>query len=316
MDWLIYWPARWILSGLQRLPLRAVAKVGRCFGALAYRVDARHRRVALQNLRAAFGSELSPSELRSLASENFRRIGENFACAVRTAVMSRDELEAVVEVRDAERVLTPGSQGSRADRVVAIGHFGNFELFAGLHRPELGYQFATTYRALPSPALNNLMQSIRVRSGCLFFERRTEALALRSMMAEGGIVLGLLADQHAGRKGVWGPFLGRECSTTPAPAVFALRYQCPLFTAFCYRISPGRYRIEVGEEICTRVEGRPRPVADITADINRAFEAAVRRDPANWFWVHNRWKPRGRTAASSPDGAVPDASATPGAHPA
>jgi lauroyl/myristoyl acyltransferase len=25
------------------------------------------------------------------------------------------------------------------------------------------------------------------------------------------------------------------------------------------------------------------------------MEAAVRRDPANWFWVHNRWKPR-RTA--------------------
>jgi KDO2-lipid IV(A) lauroyltransferase len=26
-------------------------------------------------------------------------------------------------------------------------------------------------------------------------------------------------------------------------------------------------------------------------DVNRAFEAAIRRDPANWFWVHRRWKP-------------------------
>jgi len=25
-------------------------------------------------------------------------------------------------------------------------------------------------------------------------------------------------------------------------------------------------------------------------EVNRAFEQAVRRDPANWFWVHNRWK--------------------------
>jgi KDO2-lipid IV(A) lauroyltransferase len=25
--------------------------------------------------------------------------------------------------------------------------------------------------------------------------------------------------------------------------------------------------------------------------VNQAFETAVRRDPANWFWVHNRWKP-------------------------
>jgi len=28
--------------------------------------------------------------------------------------------------------------------------------------------------------------------------------------------------------------------------------------------------------------------------VNRAYETAIRRDPANWFWVHNRWKPAGR----------------------
>ena len=29
-----------------------------------------------------------------------------------------------------------------------------------------------------------------------------------------------------------------------------------------------------------------------------ASEAAIRRDPANWFWVHNRWKPaRGKSTA-------------------
>ncbi len=49
-------------------------------------------------------------------------------------------------------------------------------------------------------------------------------------------------------------------------------------------------RIESGEEIPTRENGQPRSVAAITLDINRAFEVAVRRDPANWFWVHNRWQ--------------------------
>ena len=32
-------------------------------------------------------------------------------------------------------------------------------------------------------------------------------------------------------------------------------------------------------------------------DVNAAFEAAIRRDPANWFWVHNRWKHNGPIAA-------------------
>jgi KDO2-lipid IV(A) lauroyltransferase len=124
--------------------------------------------------------------------------------------------------------------------------------------------------------------------------------ALRSAMSQGGLMIGLLADQHAGRSGVWGPFFGQRCSTTPAPAVMALRYHCPLFTAICYRVGLARWRIEVGDEIPTRIAGNRRPVAEITADINRAFEVAIRRDPANWFWVHNRWKQR-RTSSNKID---------------
>jgi lauroyl/myristoyl acyltransferase len=37
-------------------------------------------------------------------------------------------------------------------------------------------------------------------------------------------------------------------------------------------------------------------------DVNRAFEAAVRRDPANWFWVHKRWKPDSSAKAKMENG--------------
>ena len=154
-----------------------------------------------------------------------------------------------------------------------------------------GCQFATTYRALPQPALNKLAQSLREKSGCLFFERRTDADALKSAMNRGGIVLGLLADQHAGDKGLRLPFFGHDCSTSAAPAVLALRYGCRLFTAICYRTALGRWRVEVGNEIPTRENGRTRAPEAIMLEVNRAFEAAIRRDPTNWFWVHKRWKP-------------------------
>jgi hypothetical protein len=42
--------------------------------------------------------------------------------------------------------------------------------------------------------------------------------------------------------------------------------------------------------IPTRGADGPRRSSAIMSDVNRAFEQAVRRDPANWFWVHNRWK--------------------------
>jgi KDO2-lipid IV(A) lauroyltransferase len=50
--------------------------------------------------------------------------------------------------------------------------------------------------------------------------------------------------------------------------------------------------LEVGDEIPTTDGERRRDPAEIMRDVNEAFEIAVRRDPANWFWVHNRWKPR------------------------
>jgi KDO2-lipid IV(A) lauroyltransferase len=85
-------------------------------------------------------------------------------------------------------------------------------------------------------------------------------------------------------------FLGHNCSVSRAPAIMAVRYGCRLFVPICYRAGLGRWVIEIGEPIPTRENGQRRATDDITRDINRVFEASVRRDPANWFWVHNRWK--------------------------
>jgi Kdo2-lipid IVA lauroyltransferase/acyltransferase len=282
MDILLYWPARALVALIQALPLPFVARLGRAGGGLAWWLDARHRRVALKNLEMCFSNEKSPEEIRALARENFRRLGENYASAIKTAAMSFEELQPHVEFTSTGPLQPPR-------RIVgAIGHFGNFELYARVHQFFPGYQCATTYRALKQPALNRLWQDLRERSGCLFFERRTEGPLLRTAMARPGIILGLLADQST--PGLRGLFLGHDCSTTLAPAIFALRYQCELITAFCFRTAPAKWRIELGDAIPTRENGRLRSSEAIMGDVNRTFEAAVRRDPANWFWVHRRWK--------------------------
>src|SRR5882762_428566 len=105
MDVLLYCLARAVIAGLQALPLRFVARVGRVGGALAYVLDARHRLVTLANLKLCFSAEKSPEELRALAKENFRRIGENYACAVKTAAMSPEELRPHVQFSGAEKIL-------------------------------------------------------------------------------------------------------------------------------------------------------------------------------------------------------------------
>jgi KDO2-lipid IV(A) lauroyltransferase len=288
MNFLLYWFGRGFIAVVQMLPLPLVARIGRLAGALAYSLDARHRRVVLQNLTLCFGREKSAEEIAFIALENFRRIGENYLSAVKTAAMTPRQMLPHFEFVGAEKILPHESNSGPQSRVVAVGHFGNFELYARFGEFVPVFQCAATYRALKQPAINRLMVALRNRSNCRFFERRTDGSALKAAMNGTGLLLGLLADQSS--KGVRVPFLGHDCNTSTAPAVFALRYGCPLHTAICYRVSLAKWRIEVGDEIPTLENGRPRPIEAIMRDVNLALETAVRRDPANWFWVHRRWK--------------------------
>jgi lauroyl/myristoyl acyltransferase len=279
---IVYFFVRGVIGILQWLPLPLVARIGRFGGGAAYWLDGRHRRVTQDNLRMCFKGEKTEEEILALAKENFRRLGENYCCAIKTAAMSMEQLRPHVEFVRPEQLQPPRRM------VMAIGHFGNFELYARFQNFSPGYQCATTYRALKQPELNAILQSVREKSGCLFFERRTDGPLLRAAMHKDNIILGLLSDQSS--RGMRAPFLGHDCDTGLAPAIFALRYHSELYTAFCFRVAPAKWQLELGDKIETHQDGTPRSSEDIMREVNRSFEKAVRRDPANWFWVHRRWK--------------------------
>ena len=75
MNTLLYWFGRAFIAFIQLLPLKLAARLGRAGGALAFHLDGRHRRVALDNLTMCFGKEKSVEEIHAIARENFRRIG-------------------------------------------------------------------------------------------------------------------------------------------------------------------------------------------------------------------------------------------------
>ena len=107
-------------------------------------------------------------------------------------------------------------------------------------------------------------------------------------MNRGGAIIGRLVDQSSA--GFQTPFLGHDCHTSLAAAVQSLRYDCELFSIICHRVSLAKWRLEFGERIPTHANGFARTSQDIMCEVNLALEAAVRRDPANWFWVQRRWK--------------------------
>jgi lauroyl/myristoyl acyltransferase len=311
MSWIIYWLARGLVVVLQALPLVVVARVGRGLGFLWWMADFKHRGLVKRNVGAAFYGKGS-GKIATITREVFQRIAENALCAVKTASMPDAQLLNVCTLIGVDKLPKAGRADSPTNCVGAIGHFGNFELYARLAKPVTGWQSATTYRAMNQAGLDAIVQKLRQSSGCIFYERRRDADALKEALAKGGLFVGLLSDQHPNKGGVLVPFMGRECAATTAPAVLALRYDAPLFPVVCYRVALGRWTVEIGDEIPLKENGQRRTVEEITRDISLAFEAAVRRDPANWFWVHNRWKKprikkgRARTSAmASPSADAP-----------
>ncbi len=279
---------------VQNLPLKAAARLGRFLGFAAYCADIRRRRRAVHNLRCVFGREWERRKIAAVAKENFQRLGESYCCAVKSVRMSGEQLKLHVHCVGSEQLRQANRRAK--NQIVAIGHFGNFELYARLGQLIGLSNTAATYRALKNSAANRIMETLRRQSGTRFFERRREAEALKKSLQRGGMVLGLLADHHAGG-GAEAEFLGLTCLATKAPAVLALRYRADLRTAICYRTGLAQWRIEIGKAIPLYNGNQARPVGDIIQNVQNALTEAVRRDPANWFWVHRRWR---KTAPSSP----------------
>ena len=153
MDKLLYFLARTVVAIFQALPLTWVARIGRAGGAIFYFWMRDIAKSSMKNLQLCFAQEKSAEELRAIAKENFKRIGENFCCATKTASMSFDDMQDRIAIRRCEKNFLPKPGEAPQSFIVAIGHFGNFELYARYGQFMPVFRTATTVsRSAPTIA--------------------------------------------------------------------------------------------------------------------------------------------------------------------
>jgi KDO2-lipid IV(A) lauroyltransferase len=109
-----------------------------------------------------------------------------------------------------------------------------------------------------------------------------------------GKALGILIDQDTHVQSVFVPFFGHLASTPRAAADLALRFGCPVVVGWSRRRGPKAgdgYDLEVEE-----VAFDPSPVdaeaeaVRVTAACTASIERAIRQAPAEWVWMHRRWR--------------------------
>ena len=282
VDYFIYLAYRCITWVLLRLPLRWTFGLGQVLGLLGYVALARYRKLASANLRIAF-PEWTEKQVRQGGRDHFKKVTANLLSSF---VLTQSPWEKASSYIDISPLQTQSAKIKGASSVIwVINHIGNWELFILAPRWLQSPIWAVIYQKLRNRLIDQHVQHSRESSGVVTIDRADGLHRGVTVLRNGGM-LGVLIDQHAGDKGVWTPFFGRLASTTSFPAVLAKKTGAALMPVSIVTSGIARWRVEVGDFIPSKEAS----TGEITARINLSLEKQIRKNPSDWFWVHNRWK--------------------------
>jgi KDO2-lipid IV(A) lauroyltransferase len=276
------------------LPMKALRVISGLLGYLLYAAIPRRRKIALQNIRAAFGDTMSEKEVKRLArlsckaffltavemiKSPFRRKGAGF---VPDGRYKTGHLEGLF--RKAKMI-----HDQAGGAIFVTPHLGNWELLPHVSTL-VGIPLAVVIRPLDNPYLERAILSSRVGSGHLMIPKANAVFSLERMLRKGKSVA-MLPDQSYS-KGLRVEFFGKSATVTPVPALLAVRHRRPLVVvAACRTNDPYYFQGFVSDPIWPEPAGDERSeIGRITREMNREMEIIIRRFPEQYLWMHNRWK--------------------------
>lgn len=283
------------------LSLRALLALGRGLGKFTFSVLRIRRNVALDNLRHAFPEE-SAAVILALARRNY----ENFAMMMmeylRLPSMSQAELARLASFRSAQDS-APWFETMNAGKpaVCMTGHFGNWEYLGVM----LAHHFPMVYlyQSQNNPYVDRFISNTRARVNMRSIARQSLKDIMKAFRQNKFVAI--LADQDAGKSGIFVNFMGRPASTAQGPAAFVLKTGAPILFVFSLRQPHGRHIVE---SECLRFDDLPEHWSEaeklhhITQAWTNVLEKYVRRYPDHWFWMHRRWKTAPPLQKEAPSG--------------
>jgi KDO2-lipid IV(A) lauroyltransferase len=279
-----YWFQNLFLRGLfgllLSLPYRIrVPLAGWCISRIVAPVAGYRRRVR-DNL-ARILPEMPAQERRRLEIEVPENVG-------RTLIEIYSGAEFVAHVKDTpvsgegfDAILA--AQGRGQGVILIAGHFGNYDVVRAVFAAR-GHPMAGLFNPMKNPYFNaHYTKTISAISQPMFARGR-RGLGEMVQFLRGGGMVGMLIDQHMS-KGADLTFFGHRARTALSAAEMALKYNLLLVPVNAIRQPDGMsFRIEVEKSI---PPGNP---AKMTQALNDSLEAQVRKHPAQWFWIHRRWR--------------------------
>ena len=251
---------------------------------LFYTISKRRREITINNLQKAF-SEKSKEEIHTLSKEVFIELSKTISEILFMLADKFDIDAAVINKEEALNALKKLDEDGPKGRVVITAHFSNWELAAHFLAKH-GYPMLAVGREGDNTLIDQkLTIPFREKYGNRSVYKKRAAISIMKTLKRGEIV-GVLIDQKVDSKeGAKVKFFDRDVYTTSIVATMKEKLNIMILPIFLPRVGNGKYKMIIGDPI-----KRSGDVVEMTQSYNDVMEKVIREYPAQWFWMHNRWK--------------------------
>jgi KDO2-lipid IV(A) lauroyltransferase len=284
----------WIGLILSSLIIKVIPECGvyafaKDLAAIGYLVAAKQRRIALESLSIAFGKEKSRSQIEQIAKDCFIFMAK--AGLELLFFMDRPRLlKKHVELVGRENLEAALSRGKGV--ILVSAHFGNFPLMLARLSLE-GYKTAGIIRYMRDVRAEKFFMAKRTKVGIktIYSQPRKVCVEQSLRTLRNNELLFIPLDQNFGTGGVFVDFFGRQAATATGPVVFALRTGASILPCFIVRQKDDTHKI-IFEPLLELEKGRDfqETVIINIQKLTNIIESYIRKYPAEWGWIHRRWK--------------------------
>ena len=275
-----YWLARFVLFTLSATSLPTANRLAWLYVRLLDVAIPRLRRTALKNLEMA--GIAGRERITSGVFHSIARLVVGFA---RFPSITRENVHEWIAYEGLENFTSAHGRGKGV--LVATAHLGNWELSAFAHA-YLAAPMRIVVRPIDNPRIDALVEERRMLSGNHLIPKKEAARGILRALAAGDAV-GILIDQNTTlEQGVFVDFFGVKACAGSAFVKLAHHSGAAVVPGYAlWSEKDRRYVLHFEPEV--EITG------DVTADTQRVharLEAAIRKHPDQWLWVHRRWKTR------------------------
>lgn len=259
---------------------------------LVYHGDKKRRNLTIVNLTMAFPAK-APEEIKALSKEVYIELSKTIAEILLMFTERFDIDKAIKNADEAKKKLHSIAQNSPQGVIVMTAHFSNWELaahFLAKHGlPMLAIGRKGNNRLIEA----NITTPFREKYGNTAASKdKAMLLMMKRLKAKGNV--GLLIDQKTGGShSAKIDFFGKPAETTLSVASLKLKLNPSVIPIFIVRESDGSYEMVINEPIdyvADEIEDTQKKLEAMTLKYNKVIEEIVRKYPAQWFWMHNRWR--------------------------